>query len=394
MVQYRLATEEQRQLADGARVIMERELAPRISEFEHADEGRGRYPFEVHKVLAEAGYYAMNIPEEWGGLGLDIVTRTLILEEMAKVEAGFSFAFYNGGSYFPLILETGLSAQEKQGWADRLLAGDEFGCFIITEANAGSDAGAMRTSAVKEGNEWVINGTKCFASNGPNATFYLVAAWTDKTKKASEGITFFLVERDRGVQVSKKEDKMGLKLSETAELVFDNVRVPEDHVIGEVGKGFGKSLSVIREEGRPIGAVVDLGIAQAALDQAVDYAKVRRQFGKRIIDHEGLAFIIADMKMRTDACRALIYHFAECIKQGVPVGDMASVVKAYVSDCTMQTTTDAVQVLGGYGYMKDFPVEKYMRDAKIFQIFSGTNQIQRRTIARMLAGRDPEAVKK
>lgn len=389
MVNYRLATEEQKELANGARMIMERELVPHLEEYEHADDGRGHYPWEVHKALAEAGYYAMNIPAEWGGLDLDIMTRTIILEEMAKVEPSFSFAFYNGGSYFPLILQTGLSKEEKQGWAERMLAGEEFGCFIITEPDAGSDAAAMRTSAVKEGNEWVINGVKCFASNGPIATFYLVAAWTDKSKKASEGVTFFLVERDRGVQVSKKENKMGFKLSETAELVFDNVRVPEDHVIGEVGKGFGASLGVIRNEGRPIGAVVNLGIAQAALDYAVEYAKTRRQFGKRIIDHEGLSFMIADMKARTDACRALIYHFVQCQASGKPTEDLSPVVKMYVSDCTMQTTVDAVQVLGGYGYMKDYPVEKYMRDAKIFQIFSGTNQIQRRTIARLLAGRDP-----
>ena len=395
MVEYMLATEEQKEYAAVAYKIMDKELRPQLEKLEHADEGRGVYPMDVHKKLAEAGFYGMNIPEEYGGLDLDIVTRAVITEEMAKVDAGFTFQFYNSGAYFPLIQQTKISEEEKRGWAERILSGDEVGCFVVTEPNAGSDASAMRTTAVKEGNEWVLNGTKCFASGAPIATFYLVAAWTDKKAGASNGVTFFFIERGTpGLSVGKKENKMGLKLSETAELILDDVHVPEDHVIGEVGKGFKYSMDLISKEGRASGMAFNLGLAQAALDQAVAYAKERRQFGKRIIDHEGLGFLIADMKARTEASRALMYYVLESIKAGKDIGSMGSVCKMYISDCTMQTTIDAVQVLGGYGYMKDYPVEKYMRDAKIFQIFSGTNQIQRRNIARALAGRDPLAAKK
>lgn len=388
MVEYLMATEEQKDLAQTAYEITKKELSDRIDEFEKADDGRGKFPIDVLKTLAEAGYYGMNIPEEWGGLGFDKVTQALIMEQIAKVDAGFAFSFYNAGTYFPIILQTGMSKEEKQSWADRILSGESAGAFAITEPNAGSDAAAMKSTAVKDGNEWVINGTKCFMSNAPIADHFLIAAWTDKTKRASQGVTFFFVEKERGVQIGKKEYKMGLKLSETSEIIMDNVRIPEDHVIGEVGKGFGASLGVITNEGRALGMAFNLGLAQAALDEAVEYAKVRRQFGKRIIDHEGLGFLIADMKARTEASRALMYQTLMAQDQGIDVGTLPSICKMYISDCTMQTTIDAVQVLGGYGYMHDYPVEKYMRDAKIFQIFSGTNQIQRRTIARALAGKD------
>lgn len=394
MVNYLLATEEQKELAEGARMILEKELKPQIELLEHADEGRGKYPMDVHEKMAQAGYFGLNIPREWGGIGLDIVTQALIAEEMAKVDAGFTFSFYNMGTYFPMILKSGLTDQEKQNWADRIMEGDARGCFCITEADAGSDVTSMRTTAVKDGDEWVINGVKCFASNAPVSNYFLVAAWTNKQARASEGITFFLVEKERGVQIGKKENKMGLKLSETSDVIFDNVRVPESHVIGDIGKGLVLSMNLISNEGRAVGMSFNLGLAQAALDAAVEYARERRQFKKRIIDHEGLAFLVADMKARTEACRGLLYYTLSAMRDGKDAGTMGSVCKMYISDCTMQTATDAVQVLGGYGYMKDYPVEKLMRDAKIFQIFSGTNQIQRRTITRALAGRDLQAVKK
>lgn len=394
MVEYLLATDEQRTLAETARDILEKELRPQIAELEHADGGRGKYPLDVHKKMAEAGYFGMNIPEKWGGLELDIITQSLIAEEMAKVDVGFTFSFYNAGTYFPMIAASGISDEEKQQWANEIMAGNKKGCFCITEADAGSDIKAMRTKAVKEGNEWIIDGTKCFASNGPIADYFLVAAWNDKAAGPGKGITFFLVEKERGVQIGKKETKMGLKLSETSELIFDHVRVPEDHVIGEVGKGLKYSMELISNEGRAIGMSFNLGLAEAALEQAIEYTKQRRQFGKRVIDHEGLGFIIADMKARTEACRGLLYYMLNVLKEGKKIGTMGSICKLYISNCTMQTTMDAVQCLGGYGYMKEYPVEKYMRDAKIFQIFSGTNEIQRRTIARALAGRDPLAVKK
>lgn len=390
MVNYIFATDEQREYADIARQIMEKELLPHIDEYEKADNGRGIFPMEVFEKLVESGFYGMNIPESYGGLGLDQVTQALIIEEMSKVDVGFTFSFYNMGTYFPQIMQTSMPEEEKQMWADRILSGEARGTFAVTESGAGSDAAAMKTTAVLDGDEWVINGTKTFVTSAPVANYILVAAWTDKTKRANEGVTFFFVEKERGWEVGSKEYKMGLKLSETAEVIFNDVRVPKDHVIGEVGKGFGTALGIISTEGRTVGSAMCLGLAESALEKAVAYAKERRQFGKRIIDHQGVGFMLADMQARTDACRAMIYETLRGIVEGKKVSKrVASEVKFYVSDATMQTCTDAVQVLGGYGYMHEYMTEKYMRDAKIFQIFSGTNQIQRNTVAKELAGRDP-----
>lgn len=392
MVNYLFATEEQKELADGARKILEDKLKPCIEEFESADGGLGIYPLEVHKALADAGYYASYIPEEWGGLGLDPVTQGIIIEEMGKIDAGFAFSFAGSGCEFPKILATSMPKEEKQMWADRILAG-AMGSFNLTESGAGSDAAAMRTTAVKDGDEWVINGTKCFCSNAPTAEYFICVAWTDKTKRASEGVTAFFVEKDRGVQVGKKENKMGLHLAETADVIYEDVRVPADHVIGEVGKGFGVALGGIKGAGAIVNCCSSLGMAQAALDEAIEYAKTRRQFGKRIIDHQGLGFIIADMQMRVAASRSLLYDSLVCARDNVP-NNLDLMTKTYVTDNVMQVCMDAVQVLGGYGYMKDYPVERYMRNAKIFQIFGGTNQIKRKNLVKAIAGKDPEAVRK
>lgn len=390
MVNYINATDLQIELADNARKILEKELKPRIGGLEHADGGLGQFPIDVMKKMADAGYAGMNIPEEYGGLGLDLVTQAVIVEEMCKVDAGFGFSFFNGANYFPFILQTGLSREEKQAWADKIISGEAVGCFALTEESAGSDAAAMKTTAVRDGDEWVLNGTKCFITNAPISSYFLIVAWTDKTKSAGKGISMFFVERERGVQIGKKERKMGMKLSETAEVILDDIRVPADHMIGEEGRGFKQALQLLNQDGRIFDAVCSLGIGEAALEAAVKYAKTRRQFGKRIIDHEGLGFLIADMQIRTEASRALLFQTAEAMAAGKNTGHLTSSVKTFVTDSTMQTAMDAVQVLGGYGYSSDYPVEKYMRDAKIYQIFGGTNQIQRQIIEKDLAGRDPK----
>lgn len=393
MVNYIFATEEQKELVATAREILEAELLPRIEEFESADEGRGVYPMEVHKILAESGYFGMGIPEKWGGLELDIVTQALIIEEMGKIDCGFAFTFAGAGSYFDSILGTSMPDEEKQMWADRIMAG-AMGCFAQTEPNAGSDVAAMRTSAVQDGDEWIINGTKCFSSYAPNAEYFIVPAWTDKTQRASKGVTMFFVEKERGVQIGKKENKMGLHLSETSDVIFDDVRVPADHIIGGVGEGFGKALTFLGGSSAMINCAPNLGMAQAALDQSLEYAKERRQFGKRIVDQQAVGFMIADMKMRTEASRAMLYEYLRAKRDGLDCTELEMTIKAFITDATMQTTMDAVQVCGGYGYMKDYPFERYMRNAKIFQIFGGTNQIKRKNLIRRMAGRDPQAVRK
>ena len=392
MVSYALATQEQIELAETARKILEKSLAPRIEELEAADGGLGLYPMDVHQELADAGYYGMGVPEEYGGLGLDVVTQAIILEEMGKVDAGFAFSFAGSCSQWDRILMTSMPEEEKRAWMERVVTGT-MGCFTLTEPGAGSDAAAMRTSAVydEKTNEWVINGTKCFASHAPNAEYFICFAWTDKSKRASQGVTAFFVEKDRGVKLGKKENKMGLHLSETADVIYEDVRVPADHVIGEVGKGFGMALSGIKTASALTNCCPCLGTAQAALDLAIDYAKTRRQFGKRIIDHQGLGFIIADMMMRLESARAMLYEFLNCEMQGSDSRMLEFMIKPYISEQCFQVCDDAIQVLGGYGYMKDYPVERYMRNLRIFRIFGGTNQIKRKNLIKAIAGKDPEA---
>lgn len=396
MVNYLFATEDQKELANGAAEILEKELRPRLDEFEHANGGLGGYPMDVHQKLVEAGYYGAYIPEEWGGLGLDPVTLAVIYEEMGKVDAGFAFAFAGSGCEFPKILKTSMPDEEKQMWADRIMSEGVMGSFNLTEADAGSDAAALRTTAVYDEatNEWVINGTKCFCSNAPTASYFICVAWTDKSKRASQGVTAFFVEKERGVQVGKQENKMGLHLAGTSDVIYDNVRVPADHVIGEVGKGFSVALGGIKGASALVNCCSSLGMAQAALDEAIEYAKTRRQFGSRIIDFQGLGFIIADMATKVEAARALMYESLVCARDGIDAGNVDLMIKHYVTDIVMQVCEDAVQVAGGYGYMKDYSFERYMRNAKIFQIFGGTNQIKRKNLLRAIAGRDSEAVKK
>lgn len=394
MVQYTFATDEQKDYAETARKILEKELQPHIEEYENADGGLGVYPKKIHDILVEAGYYSIFVPEEWGGLGLDPVSQGVIMEEMGKIDAGFAFAFVSGVINSDKIALTHMPDEEKQAWYDKVQNG-AIGCFNLTEANAGSDVAAMRTSAVydESTDEWVINGTKCFASGAPNADYYVTVAWTDKNQRASRGCTAFFVERDRGVKIGKKENKMGLHLSETAEVIYEDVRVPADHVIGEVGKGFGIALGGIKGAGAIVNCCTTLGAAQAALDFSIDYAKTRRQFGKRIIDHQAVGFMIADMKMKLAASRALLYESLRAADEGIDT-DLPLMNKCYVTDNAMEVCNMAMQVLGGYGYMKDYPIERHYRNARIFQIFGGTNQIKRKNLVKSIAGRDPEAVRK
>ena len=383
MVNYAFATEEQKELASIGRKILEDNLAGRLEELEKANGGKGEYPMDVHKLMAETGFTGMSIPESRGGLEFDSVTKCIILEEMARVDIGFPFNLYGGTLYYNYIESSHISEEEKQMWADRILAGDSIMAFCLTEPQAGSDASAISTTAVKDGNEWVINGTKTFITCGPLADTFIVFAWTDKSKSSGKGISAFFVEKDRGVKVGSIENKMGLKLSVTSEIIFDDVRVPEDHVIGELGSGLKYALSGINVA-RVVSMALDVGLAQHALDLAVGYAKERKTFGKRIIEHQSIADLLSKMYTRTSAARSLLYYAANCLDKGISDNAICSACKNFVAESTMKTTIDAIQVFGGYGYMKDYPVEKLMRDAKIFEIFEGTTQINDMVIARAL----------
>lgn len=363
-----LLTAEQQEFAALAAQIVKKELAPRVAELDRT----GEFPMDVMDALREAGFYGMGIPEQYGGLGLDVTTQMAIYEELAKIDAGFSFNFALASGEFGLLEAAGASEELKRYYAEKILSGS-ICSFCLTEAQAGSDAANIRTTAVRDGDEYVLNGTKCFITNGALADMYIVFAYTDKSK-GTKGISAFLVEKKHGVQVGKTEDKMGLKLSITSELIFDNVRIPASNLIGEEGKGFIYAMKAL-EKGRVTTMVHALGIAQAAMDLALDYAKVRQTFGKPIIRHQGLAFLLADMQKRIDAARAMLYYSAAVIDRGLPLGTLSPDTKIFVSETAMSVTTDAVQVLGGYGYMKEYPAEKLMRDAKVFSIFEGTNQI-------------------
>lgn len=373
-----LLTEEQRDLAQMAAQIVKAELAPRVADLDKS----GEFPRDVMDSLREAGFYGMGIPEEYGGLGLDLTTQMAIYEEIAKVDAGFSFNFALASGEFAMLEEADAPEKLKRYYADKILNGS-ICSFCLTEAQAGSDAAAIRTTAVREGDEYVLNGTKCFITNGALADLFIIFAYTDKSKGA-KGISAFLVEKDRGVQIGKTEDKMGLKLSVTSEVILEDVRIPADHLIGQEGRGFGYAMHAL-EKARVTTMVHALGIAQSAMDIALDYAKVRKTFGKPIIEHQGLAFLLADMQKRVDAARAMLYYSAAALDRGLPIGTLSPSTKIFVSETAMSVTTDAVQVLGGYGYMKEYPVEKLMRDAKVFSIFEGTNQINLMVSSGMLA---------
>lgn len=377
-----LLTDEQRELAEEAGRIAKKELAPRVAELDKT----GEFPLDVMNTFREAGYYGMNIPEEYGGLGLDLTTQMAIYEEIAKVDAGFSFNFALAGGEFGMLQEAGVSEELLQYYAGKILNGS-ICSFCLTEPQAGSDASHIKTTAVRQEDEYILNGTKCFITNGALADMFVIFAYTDKTKGA-KGISAFLVDKDMGVQIGKTEDKMGLKLSITSEVILDNVHVPASRLIGEEGRGFIYCMHAL-EKARITTMVHALGIAQAAMDQAIEYAKVRETFGKPIIKHQGLAFLLADMQKRVDAARALLYYSTAALEKGIRTGTLSPSTKIFVSETAMSVTTDAVQVLGGYGYMKEYPVEKLMRDAKVFSIFEGTNQINLMVSAGMLEKSKP-----
>ena len=383
MVEYLLATEEQRELTELAGKICEKELAPQIEALEEANGGVGAYPWDVHHKLAESGFYTMNMPEEWGGLELNNVTRGLIMEEISKADCGFAFSFRGLGDKFNFIIDSHIPEADKKMWIGRMLEEHIGGAFCLTEPSAGSDSKAIRTTAVKDGDEWVINGTKCFITNGSIAEFYGVFAWTDKSVNASKGITCFLVEKERGIQVAKVEKKMGFKLSPTSELVLEDVRVPEDHIIGELGCGFSTAMGTL-DVARPFNSVFAVGAAQRAVDVAKKYANERKTFGKYIIEHQAIGFKLAELQMKVDAARAMTYYALEAGDRGIPLGRLASAAKAQPTYLCQQIAVDAIQILGGYGYMKEYPMEKIMRDMRLFTIFGGTNEVQKMIISRTM----------
>lgn len=374
---YYMLTEDQLSIQALVHDFCERELKPVVKECDEYS----RFPMEVYAKICDLGINAMFIPEELGGLGLDTKTICIIREEISKYDPGFCIGVGASGLAFTPVRLAGTKAQQ-QLYADHILNGELAG-YCLTEAAGGSDAAHARTTAVKVGNEWVINGTKSFITNGPNAGIYTVFAATDKSKGAA-GMTAFIVERDReGVSVGKHEDKMGIRSSETSEVIFQDVHVPADHMLGAENEGFKLAMATLNRT-RPLGASSAVGIMQACLDYCVDYAKERVVFGKPIAKFQNTQFVLADMAMKTIAARQMCWYSAELVDSGIIDPVVGSSTKCFISDLAQTVTTNAVQIMGGYGYSREYPVEKLMRDAKIWQIFEGTNEIQRITIAKEL----------
>lgn len=404
MVHYLYATEEQKALANGARELLERELAPCLAEYEK----KGEFPWHVYRSMAKAGYNGVGVSKRWGGMGTTFKTQCLVWEEMAQVDAGFSFTYALGTENIGQIETTAMPKEEKQMWVNKILNGETVCATALTEPNAGSDTKSILTEAVLDGNEWVINGTKCFITGGGLADAFIVSAYVDRSKGA-KGIAQFFVERDRGVKTSRAEHKMGLRTSVTSEVIFEDVRVPMDHMVGSIftmrpeeGKELmaeysaGGNAAILN--GLAIARICSmahaLGIAQRAMDEAVNFAKNNRINGIRQIDYQGTGFKLADMQTKIDAARALLYYSADALDAGIRVGTLSPSTKLFVSEMLMSVTSDAMDIAGDYAYLEEYPFEKLLRDSKIFSIFEGTNEINRLVAQRELAGKDPLMAKK
>ncbi|MEQ6024163.1 acyl-CoA dehydrogenase [Streptomyces salinarius] len=378
-VDRQLPTDEARDLISLVRDIAQREIVPSAAEEEDA----GRFPREVFTLLSDAGLLGLPYDAEFGGGEQPYEVYLQVLEELAaaRLTVGLGVSVHTLASY---ALATYGTKEQQTEHLPAMLGGGLLGAYCLSEPASGSDAASLRTKAVRDGDDWVITGTKAWITHGGIADFCTVMARTGED--GPRGITAFLVPGDaEGLSAAVPEKKMGLKGSPTAQVHLDGVRVPDARRIGEEGQGFAIALSAL-ESGRLGIAACAIGVAQAALDEAVSYAAERRQFGKPIADFQGLRFMLADMATQIEAGRALYLTAARLRDAGLPFAKQAAMAKLHCTDTAMRVTTDAVQILGGYGYTADFPAERYMREAKVLQIVEGTNQIQRMVIARHLAG--------
>ncbi|GED20433.1 acyl-CoA dehydrogenase [Kurthia gibsonii] len=376
-MQFKLS-EEHEMLKKMVRDFAEEVIAPSAAE---RDE-EARFDRTHFEQMAELGLTGVPWPEEYGGAGMDYLAYCIVVEELSRVDAsvGVTISAHTSLAGWPLY-KFG-TEEQKQKYLRPMAEGKKIGAYGLTEPSSGSDAGGMKTVAKEDGDHYIINGSKIFITNGGLADIYVVFALTDPNDRRST--TAFIVESDfEGFSVGKKEDKMGIRSSPTTEIIFENCRVPKENILGEVGDGFKIAMKTL-DGGRNGIAAQAVGIAQGALDAAVAYASERVQFGKPIIENQGVGFTLADMATATEASRLLTYQAAWLEGEGLPYGKASAMAKLMAGDTAMKVTTDAVQVFGGYGYTKDYPVERFMRDAKITQIYEGTQEIQRMVISRML----------
>ncbi|MDP8227308.1 MAG: acyl-CoA dehydrogenase family protein [Candidatus Celaenobacter polaris] len=369
-------TEEQQEIKALARQLAEEKMKPVREKYDE----EGIFPWDIVKQMAQTDLFRVLLPEKYEGFGGKVMDLVILMEELSRVDGGIALALGGTGlGMYPILLSG--NEEQKQKYLPPIADGAKLAAFALTEANAGSDASGIQTTAVKDGDHYILNGTKQWITNGGEADIYTVFVLTNKSKGA-RGASAFIVEKGtEGFSFGKKENKMGIRASCTRELIFEDVKVPAENLIGREGTGFMTAMKTL-DKSRPMVASQALGIAQGAMEEAVKYSRERHQFGNPISSFQGIQFMLADMAMKVEAARALIYATARMIDSGEnKFSKESAMCKTFASDIAMEVTTDAVQVLGGYGYMKEYPVEKMMRDAKITQIYEGTNQIQRLVIA-------------
>lgn len=358
----------------------EKEVKEQSKEYDRT----GEWPKEIYQKAIDMQLQTLEVPKEYGGPGLDRVSVAALIEEMAKADAGFATTISASGLGMKPVLIGGSEEQKKR--ACKLVMDGGFGAFALTEPGAGSDAGAGKTVAVKDGDSYVINGRKCFITNGGVASFYCITAMTDKSA-GTKGMSMFFIEKGTpGLSTGHEEDKMGIRTSNTCDVVLEDCRVPASSLIGKEGKGF-KIAMMTLDQARTWMGCVATGIAQRCMEEAIAYGKQRIQFGKPILKNEVMKFKIADMEIGIETARQMVAHALTLMDKGMPHSKESAIAKCYASDMAMKVATEAVQMFGGYGYSREYPVEKFMRDAKIFQIFEGTNEIQRIVVANNTIGK-------
>ena len=370
-----ILSEEGSELVSTVREFCENEVKEQCKSFDES----GEFPAEIVRQGAEMGLSALEVPEEYGGVGIDAITCAAICEEMAYADAGFYTTMSASGLALRPVLIAG--NEEQKQWACDVLLNGGHAAFGLTEPMAGSDSSNTKTTAEKDGDSYILNGRKCFITNGGIADFYTIFAMTNKAR-GIRGISTFLVPRDTpGLSVGNHENKMGIRTSNTTDVVMEDVRVPASALLGKEGNGFLVSMKTL-DMSRPYVGAGAVGIAQRCIDEAVAYSKQRVTFGSTISNHQAIQFMLADMEIRTETARSMVIQAVTRQEQGLSYSKESAIAKCYAGDIAVQNALDAIQILGGYGYSREYPVEKLLRDAKIFQIYEGTNQIQRSVIAK------------
>lgn len=375
-----IISEDAKDLLVDVKDFCENEVKEQCKEYDKS----GEWPKEIYDKAIEMQLHMLEVPEEFGGMGLSRIDVAALMEEMAIADAGFATTISASGLGMKPVLIAGNEEQKKR--VCELIIDGGFGAFCLTEPAAGSDASAGKTTAVKDGDDYILNGRKCFITNGGVASFYCVTAMTDKSKGV-KGISMFLIEAGTpGLSTGNHENKMGIRTSNTCDVVLEDCRVPASALVGAEGKGFGIAMKTL-DQARTWMGCISAGIAQRGINEAIAYGKERIQFGKPVIKNQALQFKIADMEIKTETARQMVAHALTLMDMGLPFGKESAIAKCYASDIAMEVASEAVQVFGGYGYSREYPVEKLIRDAKIFQIFEGTNEIQRIVIANNVIGR-------